>query len=68
MAFLAVFFCFPVYLPVYKENMNYAAPTTVGFLSIAVVLWFVTGRRNFRGPSLQGIHLHGIGVETMVEK
>ncbi|KAF2500802.1 amino acid transporter [Lophium mytilinum] len=60
MAFLAIFFCFPVYRPVVKENMNYAAPTTVGFLAVTLILWFVTGKRNYRGSSLEGIHVHGL--------
>ncbi|EXJ88765.1 hypothetical protein A1O3_01829 [Capronia epimyces CBS 606.96] len=55
MSFLTVFFCFPVYLPATKDNMNYACVVTAGLMLIAYLLWIFVGKKSFKGPSLTGI-------------
>ncbi|EXJ83498.1 hypothetical protein A1O1_07121 [Capronia coronata CBS 617.96] len=55
MSFLTIFFCFPVYLPATKNNMNYASLVSVGLMLIAYLLWIFVGKKNFKGPSLAGI-------------
>jgi choline transport protein len=48
--FTTVFFCFPAVMPVQANNMNYISVILVGYFLLAMVWWFVRGRKVFRGP------------------
>lgn len=45
LVFAIVFFSFPYYQPVTAENMNYTCVCVGGIAIIALVWWFVDGRR-----------------------
>lgn len=42
-----VFYCFPYYLPVIVEQMNYASPVLAGIFVLILSLWFLFARRNY---------------------
>jgi high-affinity Fe2+/Pb2+ permease len=48
--FTTVFFCFPAVMPVQANNMNYISVILVGYFLLAMVWWFIRGRKVFRGP------------------
>ncbi|PQE30599.1 amino acid permease protein [Rutstroemia sp. NJR-2017a WRK4] len=63
-----VLFLFPPELPVTGSNMNYCVVAFFLVFVIAVVQWFVDGKKNFSGPrvDLEGLgegHVVGIPVE-----
>lgn len=48
-AYLVIFLCFPVYLPVTAVNMNYAS-LVLGFgFFVATASWFVYGKKRYTG-------------------
>lgn len=47
---LITFAVFPPYLPVHAENMNYASLIFGAVMLSSLVLWFVYGRKHYRGP------------------
>jgi choline transport protein len=49
-AFLTIFLPFPPFLPVTRENMNYAAPVFVGVMLLAVTNYALRARHTFMGP------------------
>jgi amino acid transporter len=51
LVYITIFVSFPAYRPVTSENMNYAAPILLGFFAIAMVDWFVRGRKKFEVPT-----------------
>ncbi|KAL6246557.1 hypothetical protein RBB50_006795 [Rhinocladiella similis] len=51
-----VFFFFPASRPVTAKSMNYASVVVVGFVTIAVINWFVHARKHYHGP--RSILLH----------
>ncbi|KAK4944581.1 hypothetical protein LTR10_016015 [Elasticomyces elasticus] len=64
MTLLGIFFCFPVYLPATKDNMNYASVVSVGLLVMAWLLWVFVGKKSFTGPSLGGIQISAVPSEV----
>ena len=48
---LIVFMVFPPYQPVRAENMNYASVIFGAATIVSTVLWFVYGRKTYRGPA-----------------
>ncbi|KEY75066.1 hypothetical protein S7711_01531 [Stachybotrys chartarum IBT 7711] len=42
-----VFYCFPYYLPVVADQMNYASAVLVGIAILTLVLWFSYAKRNY---------------------
>ena len=56
-AYVGFFLCFPTMLPVTGENMNYALPILSFVVLLALIWWFVWGRRNWSGPNVQIIAL-----------
>lgn len=42
-----IFYCFPYYLPVVTDQMNYASPVLVGTLVLIMSLWFLYGKKNY---------------------
>jgi choline transport protein len=49
---LGVVVCMPPSLPVSIGTMNYTSVIIVGLFTIIMVLWFVDGRKNFKGPNV----------------
>ncbi|KAI4241321.1 MAG: hypothetical protein L6R40_004627 [Gallowayella cf. fulva] len=47
-----VLFLFPPELPVTGSNMNYCIVAFAIVLIISTVQWFIDGRKNFKGPSM----------------
>lgn len=48
--YIVIFLPFPVATPVSAESMNYAGPVFIGLLLIALIDWFVRGRKHYAGP------------------
>ncbi|KAF1827802.1 amino acid transporter [Dissoconium aciculare CBS 342.82] len=48
-----VLFCMPVSLPVTASTMNYASVVFMGFATISVAWYFISGRKNFTGPPVR---------------
>ncbi|KXJ89477.1 hypothetical protein Micbo1qcDRAFT_165559 [Microdochium bolleyi] len=42
-----VFYCFPSYLPVLQEQMNYASVVLAAVAVVSVGLWFAHARRSY---------------------
>lgn len=42
-----VFYCFPFYLPILTDQMNYASPVLVGILVLVLSLWFLFAKRTY---------------------
>ena len=53
--FTTITFNFPGLNPVTSENMNYTSAAVGGIMLIAVVTWFTTGHKQFRGPESGGV-------------
>jgi amino acid transporter len=51
LVYIIVFVSFPASKPVTSLTMNYAPPILVGFLLIAMIDWFVRGRKKFEVPT-----------------
>jgi len=47
-----VLFVFPPELPVTGNNMNYCIVAFAVWLIISVIQWFVDGKKNYTGPSI----------------
>ena len=48
--FIAIFLPFPPFVPVTAANMNYGGPV-IGFVILFAILdWFISGRKRFKGP------------------
>ncbi|KAI0270633.1 APC amino acid permease [Gloeopeniophorella convolvens] len=48
--FVSVIFSIPTYLPVTKDTMNYASVITGGVALLAMIWYFIDGRRHYHGP------------------
>lgn len=48
--FVSVIFSLPTYLPVTRETMNYASVITGGIALLAMIWYFIDGRRHYHGP------------------
>ncbi|KAI0299018.1 amino acid/polyamine transporter I [Multifurca ochricompacta] len=48
--FVSVIFSLPTYLPVTKDTMNYASVITGGVVLLAMIWYFIDGRRHYHGP------------------
>ncbi|KAK5133339.1 hypothetical protein LTR08_007864 [Meristemomyces frigidus] len=48
--YIVIFLPFPAATPVTAESMNYAGPVFIGFVLIALIDWFVRGRKYYVGP------------------
>lgn len=59
-----VLFVFPPDLPVTGSNMNYCVVVFFLWLVIAMVQWFVDGRANFKGPTMDFNHMGGGVLEA----
>lgn len=68
--FTTITFNFPGLSPVTSENMNYTSAAVGVIMLIAVITWFTTGYRQFRGPESGGVVIEGgeIGVVADVEE
>jgi amino acid transporter len=51
LVYVTIFVSFPASMPVTAETMNYAAPILFGFIAIALVDWFVRGKKKFTVPT-----------------
>lgn len=49
--FVLIWLPFPPYMPVTSENMNYGGPMMGGILILAVLDWFISGRKRFHVPT-----------------
>ncbi|ETN43520.1 uncharacterized protein HMPREF1541_02679 [Cyphellophora europaea CBS 101466] len=59
-ALYAVLFCFPIFLPVTADTMNYVSVVMAGTFLFIVVMWWVAGKRKvFTGPNIgvEGLEL-----------
>jgi hypothetical protein len=57
--FTTITFNFPGLSPVTVEDMNYTSAAVGLIMLIAVITWFTTGHRHFRGPESGGIVIAG---------
>ncbi|KAH9008601.1 APC amino acid permease [Lactarius deliciosus] len=48
--FVSVIFSLPTYLPVTKDTMNYASVITGSIALLAMIWYFIDGRRHYHGP------------------
>ncbi|KAH9003628.1 APC amino acid permease [Lactarius hatsudake] len=48
--FVSVIFSLPTYLPVTKNTMNYASVITGSIALLAMIWYFIDGRRHYHGP------------------
>lgn len=51
-AFVDILACFPTILPVTLQNMNYISIVALGLVSMVILFWFTTMKRQFKGPSV----------------
>lgn len=51
-AMYTVWFCFPTFLPVEAQNMNYLSVIAVGTLLFIGLSWFLGKRKTFTGPNV----------------
>ncbi|KAJ4362598.1 hypothetical protein N0V95_001403 [Ascochyta clinopodiicola] len=51
LVYVIIFVAFPASMPVTSLTMNYAPPILIGFLVIAMVDWFIRGRKKFEVPT-----------------
>lgn len=51
LVYVIIFVSFPASRPVTSLTMNYAPPILIGFMVIAMVDWFVRGRKKFEVPT-----------------
>ncbi|KAI4952851.1 hypothetical protein J4E86_006387 [Alternaria arbusti] len=51
LVYIIIFVSFPASRPVTSLTMNYAPPILIGFMVIAMVDWFVRGRKKFEVPT-----------------
>ena len=49
--FIVIFLPFPSMQPVTAANMNYAGPILAAVLVLALVDWFISGRKRFQVPT-----------------
>ncbi|OAL23813.1 hypothetical protein AYO22_06132 [Fonsecaea multimorphosa] len=48
-AYIMVFLCFPSFLPINGSDMNYALPINAFVQLVTLALWFLWGKRNWKG-------------------
>jgi len=48
--FIAIFLPFPPFVPVTAANMNYGGPVVGAVILFAILDWFISGRKRFKGP------------------
>lgn len=53
--FACITFNFPSVYPVNSENMNYTSSAVGVIMFIAAVTWFMTARKHFSGPEVEGV-------------
>lgn len=53
--YIVIFLPFPAATPVDAESMNYAGPVFLGLLLIALIDWFVRGRKHYAGPMQENV-------------
>ncbi len=49
-AFEVTILCFPTVMPLTAQNMNYAAPITIGVMVLSLIWYFAGARRHYSGP------------------
>jgi choline transport protein len=62
--FTVITFNFPGLSPVTADNMNYTSAAVGVIMFIALITWFTTGRKHFRGPQSGGVVLNGEGIQA----
>ncbi|KPM37242.1 hypothetical protein AK830_g9303 [Neonectria ditissima] len=62
---LGVVICMPPSLPVTTATMNYISVVTVGLFSIIIMLWFTSGRKNFKGPHIDWELMKEANTQTL---
>ncbi|KAJ5179810.1 hypothetical protein N7492_003020 [Penicillium capsulatum] len=58
-------FSMPTSATVTKDTMNYASVVFVGFVLVSAVWYFVWGRANYVGPSLEGVEVESRPVSPL---
>jgi choline transport protein len=53
MSLFGVLFCFPIFLPVTAQNMNYLSVVVVGVCLFILALWWGGKRKTFTGPNIE---------------
>ncbi|GKT50525.1 choline transport protein [Colletotrichum spaethianum] len=61
----SVLFCFPIFLPVKVDSMNYVSVVFVGALVFIAILWWGGKRKTFVGPDVQ---IDGIEVPASINR
>jgi len=54
-----ILFCMPTAIPVTPVSMNYASVVFMGFASISLIWYIISGRKNFTGPPVPVDHYAG---------
>ncbi|KAG6861811.1 hypothetical protein C0995_011692 [Termitomyces sp. Mi166 len=73
--FVCVIFSFPTYLPVTKDNMNYASVITIGVMVLSGLWWILGAHKHYHGPqsnlheqaSVQDIAANSIETEDIID-
>lgn len=67
--FTTITFNFPGFAPVTSEDMNYTSAAVGLIMLIALITWFTTGRKQFRGPESGGVVIEGeqVGVVANID-
>lgn len=65
--FVCVIFSLPNILPVTAQNMNYAAPITIGVILLSGVWYFLGGWRHYQGPQ-SGLNVQPESVEAVEDE
>ena len=67
LVFTSITFNFPTLSPVTSENMNYNIAAVGGIMLIAVITWFTTGHKQFRGPESGGVVIEGGEIRVVAD-
>lgn len=64
--FVIIFSCFPSEVPVALDTANWAPAVWVGVIMIAVVVYFLHGRRKYTPPVIfvEGRRAAGVGLQS----
>jgi choline transport protein len=52
-----VFYCFPFYLPVFQETMNYASAVLAGLAVLITVIWFGWAKKSYNVTAIRGLEM-----------
>jgi len=62
-AFVSIIFMFPTFMPVTKDNMNYASVIFVAIALFALGYWYLAGKRYYHGPRTRIMVINGMSEE-----